>query len=227
MKPFFYLLINFACISIPFIASFYPKHAFYKKWGSFFKACIPVALFFIVWDYWFTAIGVWGFNKDYLSGIFFGELPLEEVLFFIAIPYACVFTYFAILFLIKNNPLQKIEKYITFTIIATCLITALFNLDKLYTCTTGILAVLFLVYLYYKKTNLSYHYLTYLIIIPFFLASNGLLTGSFLESPIVWYNNAENLGVRIGTIPVEDCFYGLVLIFMNIELFRYFNKQNQ
>ncbi|MDO6492666.1 MULTISPECIES: lycopene cyclase domain-containing protein [unclassified Cellulophaga] len=227
MKPYYYLLINIACISIPFIASFYPKHAFYKKWGSFFKASIPVALFFIIWDYWFTAIGVWGFNKSYLTGLFLGELPIEEILFFIAIPYACVFTYFALLHLVKNNPLQKAEKYITFILTVVSILIAVLFYNKLYTFTTAVLGAVFLSYLSYKKINLSYHYLTYLLIIPFFMASNGILTGSFLESPIVWYNNAETIGFRMGTIPVEDSFYGLILIFMNIELFRFFNKKKQ
>ncbi|MCK0158331.1 lycopene cyclase domain-containing protein [Cellulophaga sp. F20128] len=227
MKPFYYLLIDITCISVPLLASFYKKHPFYKKWPSFFKACLLVALFFIVWDYWFTAIKVWGFNTDYLSGLFIGELPIEEILFFIAIPYACVFTYFALLFLVKKNPLQKIEKYITYVLITICMVVAVLFYDKLYTFTTAFVAVLFLVYVSYKKVNLSYHYLTYLLIIPFFLGSNGILTGSLLESPIVWYNDAENLGIRIGTIPIEDSVYGLILIFMNIELFRFFNKKKQ
>ena len=40
MKPYTYLFVNLACIGIPFIASFYPKHAFYKDWKPFFKANI-------------------------------------------------------------------------------------------------------------------------------------------------------------------------------------------
>ncbi|WP_369692175.1 lycopene cyclase domain-containing protein [Formosa haliotis] len=59
----------------------------------------------------------------------------------------------------------------------------------------------------------------------FFLLSNGLLTGSFLEAPIVWYNDAENLGFRLFTIPIEDSIYGLLLIFLNIEGFRYFQTK--
>ena len=42
-----------------------------------------------------------------------------------------------------------------------------------------------------------------LILIPFLIV-NGILTGSFIEDEVVWYNSSGNLGIRILTIPVED-----------------------
>lgn len=225
MKSYTYLLIDLACIAIPFLASFYPKHAFYKVWLPYFKANTIVALLFIVWDYFFTEAGIWGFNPDYLTGVYFLNLPIEEILFFFCIPYACVFTYFALSYLIKNNPLAKFQNLITYIFIIVLVVIAVLNSNKLYTSITFFSTSLFLIYLTYKKVNLAYHYLSYFIILPFFLISNGLLTGSFLSEPIVWYNDAHNLGLRIGTIPVEDSIYGMLLIFLTIELYRYFEAQ--
>lgn len=226
MEAYTYLLVNLACISIPFIASFYTKHAFYKDWKPFFKANIIVTLLFVVWDAIFTNLGIWGFNKTYLVGIHIGNLPLEEVLFFICIPYACVFSYFAFQYFFKSNFLQKSQTIISYFLITMLLVVGIFNYGKLYTAVTFFVTSFYLIYLVYKKTDLSLHYLSYLFVMPFFFLSNGVLTGSFLVEPIVWYNDAENLGIRISNIPIEDSVYGLLLIFMNIEFYNYFKQKS-
>ncbi|WP_274476429.1 lycopene cyclase domain-containing protein [Mangrovimonas aestuarii] len=224
MKPYTYLIINLACIAIPLIASFYPKHSFYKNWPAFFKANIIISAFFLVWDYWFTEAGIWGFNSDYLTGIYFGNLPLEEILFFICIPFACVFTYFALLYLLKTNTYLKTEKLITYVLIITLLSLAIVYNKKSYTSLTFMLTSAFLLYTKLSKVNLSIYYISYLLIFPFFILSNGILTGSIIEAPIVWYNANEIIGLRLFTIPIEDSLYGLLLIFSNILLFNFFRK---
>ena len=216
-----YLLINLACIAIPLIASFYPRHAFVKEWKYFLPANLIVAIGFLIWDAIFTHMGVWGFNPSYLIGINVFNLPLEEVLFFIAIPYACVFTYFALRYLVKNNPLQRYQGVITITLAIIFLIIGISFWGRLYTSITALLAGLYLLIAFYNKRDLAHAYLSYLLIIPFFFISNGILTGSFVESPVVWYNNNENLGIRMFTIPLEDSIYGFTLILMNIDLYEW------
>ena len=51
---------------------------------------------YIIWDILFTYLGVWGFNNKYLIGYNIFNLPLEEWLFFICIPYASLFIHYSI-----------------------------------------------------------------------------------------------------------------------------------
>ena len=51
---------------------------------------------------------------------------------------------------------------------------------------------------------------------------NGLLTGSFIPGEVVWYDNAENLGFRIGTVPIEDAFYAFNMLYMSLVLIEKF-----
>lgn len=148
-----YLLVDLTCIIVPFIASFYPKHPFYKEWKYFFPANLIVALFFIIWDIIFTHRGVWGFNADYLTGYNIVNLPIEEVLFFICIPYCCVFTYFALKYLVKKIPLDKAEFYLKLVILFTSIFFMLAGFGRDYTFFTGLFTALYMLGMFYFKTR--------------------------------------------------------------------------
>lgn len=226
MRAYTYLLIDFFTILIPLIFSFHPKLRFDKKWRYFLPSMILVALIFLAWDVYFTHIEIWGFNPDYLTGISIANLPIEEVLFFVCIPYACVFTYhcFGVL---NIQPLpQATSSWITISLTLCLGILFLFNIDRLYTSSTFSLLTITLIYLQWiRKVDLPLFYFTYLILLIPFAITNGLLTGSFIENEVVWYNDQENLGLRLGTIPFEDIFYGMLLILWNVRLTEYLSTK--
>ncbi|WP_448634166.1 lycopene cyclase domain-containing protein [Pedobacter panaciterrae] len=101
--------------------------------------------------------------------------------------------------------------------------------DKIYSMVTFIgLAVLMAVARYILKVSwLPKFYLIYGILLIPFLIVNGLLTGTALEEPVVWYNQAQIIGLRILTIPVEDVFYGMALILLNLLIYLHLKIKYQ
>jgi lycopene cyclase domain-containing protein len=224
---FLYLFLMIFTVFVPLLRSFENRVAYYKSFGSLFKATAIVGAFFIVWDIWFTDMGVWGFNATYLTGLNLVNLPIEEWLFFVAVPFSCVFIYRVLNYFIQKDILGKYALRISHFLMAFSLAMAVVHFQKIYTFLTFAFLTMFLAWLAYVKKPvwLGRAYLAYAVsMIPFFMV-NGVLTGSLIETQVVWYNNAENLGLRMGTIPVEDAFYGMLLIIMNIYLYEHFESK--
>lgn len=212
-----YLLVDFLCLLFPLLASFHPRIQFYKQWKYFIIPCLTTALLFLVWDVMFVILDVWGFNEKYVTELFIFNMPIEEILFFIFIPYACVFTYYCFNKFIQFPKPAGLTTLLNYLLVLALAITAFIYHDRLYTSITFSLLAMFLLFLMRKGfDNWFAFYSAYLfILVPFFI-SNGVLTGSYIDEPVVIYNNAENLGIRIFTIPFEDAFYAMLMMAMNV-----------
>lgn len=178
---------------------------------------------FLFWDVLFTIKGVWSFNPAYIIGLRIFKLPVEEVLFFLTVPFACIFIYACLNYYIKWKMNIRLTRIISNLLIILSIWVLIFNYQKLYTLITfSLLLVLVLLLQYIFKVEwLNRYYVTYAAaLIPFYIV-NGLLT----SIPVVLYNDAQNLGRRVGTIPVEDHFYCMALLLMNIAFFEYFKNK--
>lgn len=205
----------------PLALSFDKKVAFYKNWRYVFPAMIIPALLYILWDMYFTAKGVWSFNEAYITGLKIYNLPLEEVLFFFIVPYCCVFIYACIRSYFPNLANKKNADLFLKILAVLLLVTGIIYFNNYYTGWTFIFTGAFILILYlfrnfFKSFDSVSFLITYAICLIPFLIVNGFLTAI----PVVQYNDAENLGLRIYTIPFEDVFYGMLLILMNIVLYE-------
>lgn len=219
---YLYLAVNLFAISYPIAQSFERRITLYRKWKALFPAILATGAVFIAWDVAFTDMGIWGFNDKYLTGIHLGNLPIEECLFFLTIPYACVFVYEVVNYFIPRDIFGPIRREIGIALLLGSVAMAIIFYDRWYTMTAyGFLAIMLAINLFWLKSRwLGRFFLAYLFCLLPFLVVNGILTGSWIEGEVVWYNDAENLGFRVGTIPFEDIFYGMGLILMNITIFE-------
>jgi lycopene cyclase domain-containing protein len=219
-----YLLVNMGSAIVPFLFSFYPSIRFDKQFKAFAMANSIVLLLFVAWDALFTAMGVWGFSHIYTYGVSVFSLPLEEVLFFICIPFACLFTYHCLNSFYTISWKRDVERWVIAGISLFLLAAGLVFISKAYTAATCIstgLLLLFLEFVAKVKWLPKFLSIYPVLLIPFFIV-NGILTGMGLSEPVVWYNNRENLGIRMVTIPVEDVVYGMELLICNVFLYEVF-----
>ena len=218
-----YLFLDITSILFPLLLSFDKKVAFYKTWKFLFPAILINALFFIVWDELFTQKAVWDFNPKYITGIYLGHLPIEEILFFVCVPYSCVFIYEVCKAYISKNILQSISSKITIALFLFCFALSILYYNKTYTIVNALICCVLLVltHFFFPKQLLGKFYLAYIISLVPFLICNGILT----SLPIVLYNNAENMNIRIFTIPFEDSIYCLSLLLLPILIMKFIRSK--
>jgi lycopene cyclase domain-containing protein len=229
-KSYTYLLVNLGSLIVPFIFSFHPKLQFYKTWRAFYPSVFITGAFFISWDVLFTSMSIWSFNEDYVIGVYLLGIPLEEWLFFFCIPYASVFTYHCFKILLKLENTKLVKNITIYLLIPLITVVAFIFLNRLYTSVTFLLTALFLVAHalgFFSATNLGKFLVVYLILLIPFLITNGILTGSWIDEPVVFYNPDHILGPRILTIPIEDTIYGLFLLLLNVTIYEWLLNRNK
>lgn len=217
-----YLILDLITLSPVLFLSFDPWVKFYKKWIPSLLAILIVGAVFVIWDIWFTKIGVWEFNPEYLVGIDIVNLPLEEWLFFLVVPWVCVFISEALNYHLKNW-IHKINFIPVLYLLFAGSLVGLILGSGLYTRINfglGLIVIALHLWIWDRK-QLNLYAATYLVHLLPFIIVNGVLTGE----PVVIYNNDENLGIRVGSIPIEDFIYSYNLIGGVFLFYYYFIKK--
>jgi lycopene cyclase domain-containing protein len=222
MDSSLYLWLNLLTLAGPLARSFEPRVRFHTRWFALLPSILITGVLFVAWDVAFTSLGVWGFNPTYLLGVTALGLPVEEWLFFLTVPYACVFMYDCLNYFWAPSRAAGWARWLTAAFGLVALTLAVSYRNQLYTVVTCGLSATCMAWAWYKNPPfLAGFWRAYgVALIPFFLV-NGVLTGGITQSPVVWYNNQENMGLRLGTIPLEDAFYLLPLLWLVISQYEY------
>lgn len=218
-----YLLINIFIIIIPALLIFEGKLKFYKKILPVSVSILIVGTVYIIWDVLAAKAGDWAFNPKYLIGIYLFGLPLEEILFFITVPYSIIFIY-------ETAKLYLNEREIFFNryfywglmilLVAGIILFANQNYTMIvliYCLAFFLLALSFLPVILKSKI----FWVTILISYVPFLIVNYILT----SLPIVTYNSSAIWGNRFITIPLEDFFYSFSMISLWLFVYLLANKK--
>ncbi len=234
MNHYLYLLVDLGCLLGPFFLSFHPRIQLYKRWKPLLTGMIAMMAVFIPWDIFFTNNDIWHFSTEYTLGINLLNLPIEEWLFFICVPFACIFTFEVIVSYFPKKPKEAFTKSISTLLILLTLFLSFNYINHWYTLSACLTCLALIIYHTWKKTTyLGHFYMAWAVLqIPFFI-SNGILTGlKFWEYPvlnftetdiaeaIVYYNNAHNLQFRIWSVPADDFFYGLVMVLLALTVYK-------
>ncbi|MBN1987255.1 MAG: lycopene cyclase domain-containing protein [Prolixibacteraceae bacterium] len=188
------------------------------------KYLLPAMLFsgaiFILWDIRFAELGIWNFNSDFVLGISLKNLPLEEWLFFLVVPFFSVYIYE----ILKTRLLQvrqpNIFVAISLVLLVMYALLAYFFRRNLYTFFTFFLLTIYFGYTIFRnnfKQNYPRFYLSFLFAVVPFLILRGILTAL----PVVTFNTEHIVNIHIFSVPVEDLGYFFLLHLMNITIFEY------
>jgi lycopene cyclase domain-containing protein len=207
-------------VGVPLLLSFDKRLQFYKKWPIVLPAIAIVAVVYISFDVYLTHKGVWGFNPRYLSGIQIINLPLEEWLFFIVIAYASLFLHYSVVEYFPQIKLNtKASTWISTFLILFSIVMVVANINRAYTSYIFIKMIFaLLLAVLWRSKSINSFFITFLVILIPFVVVNGILTGSFIDGEVVWYDNTENLSIRFFTIPVEDFAYAFTMLLFNLIL---------
>lgn len=215
-----YILINLLILLGPLLLSFDKKVAFVRQWPAVWPAILLVVASFGLWDVWMTARDVWWFSQRFAGQTRLFGLPVGEWLFFVCVPYACIFILACVHGYIKDR-LLPLPRWLWFLVAAVFAALAVVFSDRLYSFSNFIFAAIILAAaaLLIPATLRSRNFWLAILIsyLPFLIA-NGILTGL----PIVLYDDSMNLGLRLGTIPLDDFLYSFSMLVLALGGYRYF-----
>ncbi len=205
-----YLAMDILVAAAPVLLSFDRKVGYVRRWPAVLATSLVVGSVFVAWDSCMARRGAWAFAERFAGPAWFAGLPVGEIVFFLSVPFACLFVYEVVSAYVP----ERAGKAVRGPWIAASLLLAISGLllhPRLYASTVLLAAALFLLLAAAFSPRLLASRRFWISIVATyvpFLAANGALTAL----PVVTYAPWAILGPRLVTIPAEDFLYSFALL---------------
>jgi isorenieratene synthase len=220
-----YLLFDLVMIAAPVVLSCIRGPTFFvHRWARAAVAIVVGAAPWVLWDV-LVAERHWWFAEDYTLGPSVLGLPLEEWGFFVAVPFACLYTWE----ILVRGPQGQPHPLLRWAWVA---VAALLPLGVWVFLATGReytgLSLACMGAAASVDVGLRTHLLrrprtwAYLAVVSLFtVVFNNFLTGR----PIVLYDASYQLDWRVVTMPIEDLGFGLGLMITVTAIYAWLGEQ--
>ncbi|GGM75250.1 hypothetical protein GCM10007108_11470 [Thermogymnomonas acidicola] len=199
-------------IFVPVAAiSFLTPFSRVRRYRPLIVSIAAVAPVYILWDELAVVFGTWKFDPAHVLGIYFFYIPVEEVAFFLVVPFSTLLIFEALDNYVKGTlPCRGTVAAASISIVLLVILGVL-NTSRSYTSvasffSAGSLALGLIVdrRLLVKKSLWAFLVVSY---IPFVFFDHLMVT-----APIFTYGRGAITGIRVAGIPVEEFEYVFSLL---------------
>lgn len=217
-----YLLFNLVVIIVPFVAGFFPRTRYVHMWPQVFGAALIVLVPYIIWDIQVTGRH-WWFNELYTMDWRLLGLPPGEWLFFITVPFSCLYIWYMLPESWSEFRVDaRIWRLVLFVLLPLSFV--LWLSGKEYSALAALAMGLTPIVDLLLKTHI-FKQLKTLVFIPTVVGLTFIFNTWLTWRPVVLYGVEYQLDVRLGTIPLEDFFYGMSHLCYCAIVFEWLKKR--
>lgn len=218
-----YLLIDLAALIIALFFSFRPRASFRKEWKWLLPSIGVVAIPTLLVNAQLIRIGAWGYNQDHILGQFVYLLPIEEILYYLCVPYLAMLGYYFCRYYFPGTQLKYSGRIIAGVSAALCLIIAAAYLDHLFTLISFLGVSIFLAFCFLRRPFwLGHLIISFSVFSIAFILYNSTLGELNLIFPIFKYEAAETMDVFVNNMPIECLPYSLLVFGSIISIYERF-----
>jgi lycopene cyclase domain-containing protein len=103
LDRFQYLIVMALCVLVTLPLEFVLDARVYRRPRRLLRAMVPTFAAFVVWDVVAIRLGHWTFSPRYTTGWRIGNIPVEELVFFVVIPLCALLSYEAVRNILRDG----------------------------------------------------------------------------------------------------------------------------